>query len=255
MSDRYQSLIHTPVGQLLAKNLGPPQPGPPRALHRGRTAGHRHGRRRRRRTARQVRGDGPRRARHLRRAGRRGRGRRRPEVQGSGLRRHRDHLLGRARGPPGVLHPAAAQPRDLPADRRARHSPGVHELRRGAGRPACSGGVHPFAGQGGRPRRHRPARVRRTRRRRRARLHAGVPALAEVGLRLRPGGPDRLARRDRGRRGGRGLDPSAGRQGGDRHRRQSRHRRADRPRPPPRRRDDPRDRRTSGGQRAAGRHG
>ena len=26
MSDRYQSLIHTPVGQLLAKNLGLPNP-------------------------------------------------------------------------------------------------------------------------------------------------------------------------------------------------------------------------------------
>ena len=63
-----------------------------------------------------------------------------------------------------------------------------------------------------------------------------------------------VARRDRRRRGGRGLGQAAGRQGRDRHRREPRHRRADRPGAAPRRRDDPRDRRTPGGQRAAGRH-
>src|SRR3954451_20025050 len=35
MSDRYQSLIRTPVGQLLAKNLGLPNPVPLQRYHEG----------------------------------------------------------------------------------------------------------------------------------------------------------------------------------------------------------------------------
>ena len=108
MSDRYQSLIHTPVGQLLAKNLGLPNPvrlerwteGDP--LVDGTVVG------RRRRPARQgawwprsTSSASP----PVEDAARR------PEVQGPGLRRHRDHLLRPARRAAGVLHPAAAQPR------------------------------------------------------------------------------------------------------------------------------------------------
>ena len=69
-----------------------------------------------------------------------------------------------------------------------------------AGRPARARGLHPQPRQGGRPGRHRPARVRRRRRRGRGRLDAGVPAVAEVGLRLRPGRPDRRHRHRRRRR-------------------------------------------------------
>ena len=208
MSDRYQSLVHTPVGRLLAKNLGLPtpvrleryQPGDP--LVDGTVAVGGAGRLAddRRRHAR--------RARHRRRAGRRCRRPGRPDLQGPGVRRHRPHLLGPARRPAGVLHPAAAPPGHLPPHRRARHSPGVHELGPGAGRAARPRRVHPLARQGGRPGRHRAARVRRPGGRRRARLDAGVPALRQVGLRLGPGGPDRVARGDGRRRGGPGPDRS-----------------------------------------------
>ena len=208
MSDRYQSLVHTPVGRLLAKNLGLPTPVRLERYQPGRPARGRHGRRRRCGPARRHRRRHAGRARHRRRAGRRRRRPGRPDLQGPGVRRHRPHLLGPARRPAGVLHPAAAPPGHLPPHRRARHSPGVHELGRGAGRAAGPGGVHPLARQGGRPRRHRAARVRRPGRRRCARLDAGVPALGQVGLRLGPGGPGRVARGDGRRRGGRRTGPS-----------------------------------------------
>ena len=118
MSDRYQSLIHTPVGQLLAKNLGLPNPvtldrwteGP---LVDGTVV---------------VGGDG--------RLGaavvsaldelgiasvkdvRRGRA-----VQGPGVRRHRHRVLVRPGRAPTLLHPAHAQPAELRSRRGARHPP------------------------------------------------------------------------------------------------------------------------------------
>ena len=59
--------------------------------------------------------------------------------------------------------------------------------------------------------RHRPARLRRRGRRGRGRLDPGLPALAQVGLRLRPGGPHRRARRQDGRpRSPTGRRPLAG---------------------------------------------
>ena len=168
MSDRYQSLIQTPVGQLLAKNLGLPNPvrwsatteGEP--LVDGTVV---------------VGGDGrlgkslPCRARLPRHR----LGRRPPTAadkykglvfDATGITSSRP-LVALQR----VLHPAAAQPRDLPARGRARHAPGDGARRR-AGRPARARGLHPLARQGDRPRRHRAARLRRPRGRRRARLHA-----------------------------------------------------------------------------------
>ena len=119
--------------------------------------------------------------------------RRRGDVQGPGLRRDRPHQLGGPRRAARLLHPAAAQPRLLPAGRRARHPARAGDRRR-AGRPARARGLHPQPRQGARPRRHRPARVRRRGRRGRRRLDAGLPALPQVGLRLRPGGAHRRHR-------------------------------------------------------------
>ena len=78
-----------------------------------------------------------------------------------------------------------------------------------------------------------------------------LPALPEVGLRLRPGRPDRRHRQQEGDRG-QGLAAPAGRQDRPGHRRQPRHRRADRPGPAPRRRHRDRRRRPPGRQRAPG---
>ena len=148
--------------------------------------------------------------------------------------------------------PADAPPRDLPARRRARHAAGDGD-RLGADRPARARGLHPLARQGDRPRRHRPARVRRPCRRRRDQLDARVPPVPQVGVRLGPGRPHRRPRLD-GHRPGRRLDPAARRQGRPRHRRQPRHRRGDRPGAAPRRRDRRRRRRAPGRQRAPDPH-
>ena len=171
-------------------------------------------------------------------------------LQGPRLRRHRPDRLHRPRGAARLLHPADAQPRALRPPGRDRHAAGVREGRR-AGRAARPRGLHPQPGQGGGPRRYRPARVRRARRRGRGRLDPGVPALPEVGLRLRPGDPDRDDR-GQGRLGGHGLAAPADREGRPRHRREPGHRRADRPRAAPRRRHGGGGRRTPGRERAAG---
>ena len=78
----------------------------------------------------------------------------------------------------------------LSARGRARHAARAVAGRR-AGRPAGARGLHPVARQGGRPRRHRPARLRRRGSRGARPVDAGVPAVAQVGVRLGPGGPDR----------------------------------------------------------------
>ena len=191
MSDRYQGFVQTPIGKLLVKNLGLPNPVPLERYVDGEplvdgtvavggtgrlaeslpgildllgiasTAVHRRGR----------------------------------EVQGPGLRRHRADQHLRALRAARLLHPAAPQPRDLPPRGRARHPAGVRRGERARG-PACAGGLHPQPRQGARPRRHRPAGLRRRGGRGRHRLHPGLPALPQVRLRVRPGDPDRRHRRD-----------------------------------------------------------
>ena len=186
MSDKYQGFVRTPIGKLLVKNLGLPDPTPLRALRGGRPARRRHRGPRRHRPARRVAARAARPARH------RVDDRTRPgaEVRGPGLRRHRPDRRRPARRAPRLVHPAAAQPRDLPADRRPRHPAGADDGLR-AGRPARPRGLHPLARQGGRPRRHGPAGLRRREGRGGRRLDAGLPALAEVGVRLGPGRPGR----------------------------------------------------------------
>ena len=115
MSDRYQGFVSTPIGKLLVKNLGLPDPTPARALVRRLAARGRARRARRRGPPGGVPPDHPRRARHrVRHHARGGHAR-----QGSRLRRHRHHRHRRARRPAGVLHPAHAPPRVLPARGRA----------------------------------------------------------------------------------------------------------------------------------------
>ena len=190
MSDRYQSLIHTPVGQLLAKNLGLPEPGP--------------------RSSARTEGDPLVTGTVARRRRRAGSARRWSPPSTSSASPSVEDAVRRTRStrawsstppasPPrtGSSSSRSSSPRCCAASRPARRvvvlgtPPESTELRRGARRAARPRGLHPLARQGGRPRRHRPARVRRPGRRRRARLDAGVPALPQVGLRLRPGRPDR----------------------------------------------------------------
>ena len=111
-------------------------------------------------------------------------------LQGLAVRRHRHHHHRRAGRPARLLPAAAAQPRSVRAGGRARNPPGA-DRRVGADRPACARGLHPIAGQGGGPWLDGAARVRRARRRDGGRQHAGVPAVAQVGVRLGAGGPGR----------------------------------------------------------------
>ena len=205
MSDRYQSLIHTPVGQLLAKNLGLPNPVAARALDRGRPAGR------------------PAPSRSAATAGSARRWSPRSTSSASPPCEDADRPTRSTRAwsstppasPPRTSSSSSrsSSPRCCAASRRCPRvvvlgtPPESTNSARGARRAARPRGLHPLARQGGRPRRHRPARVRRPGRRRRARLDAGVPALPQVGLRLGPGRPDRRARRDRRRRGGRRTGP------------------------------------------------
>ena len=244
MSDRYQSLIHTPVGQLLAKNLGLPNPvrleryteGDPLVTGTVRRSAATAGSARPLVAALDDLGIAV------------GRGRRRrTRYKGLVFDATGHHLLGPARRAPGVLHPAAAQPaRPAPASSCSARPRSPRTPPRSASRSA--------------PSRASPARSAR-------RSAAAAPsssctsrpaadgALAStLAFLLSPksayvsGQVVRIgaARRDRGRRGGRGLDPAARRQGRARHRRQPRHRRADRPGAAPRRRHGPRHRRPAG---------
>ena len=169
MSDRYQSLIHTPVGQLLAKNLGLPNPvtldrgprAPPSSTARSWSAA--------------TDGSAPpclraRRARHRLGHGRRGRA-----VQGPGVRRHRHRVLGRPGRAPTLLHPAHAQPDEL---RRVVVLGTPPESTNSTAERVAQRALEGFTqlpGQGDRPRLDRPAGVRRLGRRRRHRLHLGFP--------------------------------------------------------------------------------
>ena len=232
MSDRYQGFTSTPVGKLLVKNLGLPEPDQAGAVHRGRPAGGRHRRGGRQRPAGRVAAGASRRARH-----------------------RLDHASSRTSRPTrgwSSTPPASPTPPQLhglrdffsPKLRSLTPCPRVVVIgtppeqvdRRRAGRPARPRGVHAEPRQGDRPRRHRPAGLRRRRGRVRRHLDPRVPPLPQVRLRLRPGDPGRRARHQ-DRRRGRRLDPAAGRPGRPGHRRQPRHRRADRPGAAPRRRD------------------
>ena len=123
----------------------------------------------------------------VRDARRRGRARRRgvqpagagrPALQGARVRRHRDRALGRARRAAAVL---------LSDGLRACSRPG-RVIVLGGGRAARAGGLHALAGQGGRAAGATvQARPRRGGRRGPARLDAALPALAALGLRVRPG--------------------------------------------------------------------
>ena len=119
----------------------------------------------------------------------------------------------------------------------------------GSDRPARARGTGPRDRQGGQARRDRPAGLRPAQGREPARLDAALLPLAQVGVRLRPGGARRPARR--ARRQGR-LGRSASRQGRARHRRgpgdRCRHRRGAGPRRGPRGRT----RRRADGRRAVG---
>ena len=121
MSDRYQGFVQPPIGKLLVKNLGLPNPTPLERYDEGDPLV----------DGTVVVGGSGRLAEslpglldllgiathHQRRRGR--------EVQGPGLRRHRPHRHRPARRAARLLHPAAPQPRDLPARRRPRHAAGV----------------------------------------------------------------------------------------------------------------------------------
>ena len=142
---------------------------------------------------------------------------------------------------------------DLPAGGRARHPARADHGQR-AGRAARARGLHPLARQGGRPRRHGPAGLRR-------REGRGAAVASTLAFLLSPksayvsGQVVRVGTHATGRGRGRGLAAPARRQGRAGDRRQPRHRRADRPRPPPRRRHRGRARRPAGGERAAGADG
>ena len=184
MADRYSQVVNAPLVGTIAKQLGLPQPV---ALDRYKEGQPVVGRPRSspappRRPARQG---GRRRPRQ-----RQGRtGRRRGQGQGAGLRRHRDRRLDRAGRAAALLlprrrSPAAQRPRGRP-----RHAAGAGRLGRGPHRPAGAGGLHPLARQGDRrPRLDRAAGLRRAGRRGPAGVDAALPPLAQIGLRLRPGG-------------------------------------------------------------------
>ena len=244
MTDRYQDFVQSPIGRLLVKNLGLPAPVPLERYAEGDPL---------------VTGTVPDRWQRagwpeslpglldvLERDPHPAGGPRHP-LPRPGPRRHRPHRLLAARRAARLLRPADAQPRDLPSPGRHRH-PARDRRRSRARRPARSRGLHPLARQGGRPRRDRPARVRR-----RGCDEGGLlstlafllsPKSAYVsGQVVRIGTtPDHTERR----RGDRLAAPARG-QGRAGHRRQPRHRRADRPRAAPRRRHRDRRRRPTGG--------
>ena len=183
MSDRYQVLVHTPLGRLLVKNLGLPDPVPAGAVRRGRPARDRApslagGTRPARRVA----------ARAARRLGV-------AHAQTAAPRPATRALVLDATGitdsvtagrAARLLRAAAAQPRDLRAARRARHAAGDGRRLR-SGSPSARSKASP-ARSARRSAAAAPpssSTSRRACRRARLALDAGVPALAEVGLRLR----------------------------------------------------------------------
>ena len=100
-------------------------------------------------------------------------------------------------GPEGALR---VLPRRDPRPRaerpagRARHAARAVRRPPPGGRAARAGGLRALRRQGAAPGRHGPARLRRARRRGERRVHAALPAVGQVRLRLRPGDPDRRGR-------------------------------------------------------------
>ena len=229
MSDLYTQVVNSPPGRMIAGRVGLPQPTQLERHEPGAPV-----------VAGAVLSGGAPRGRLGKRieqaAGRRS-ARAKPETsdcpgQGARLRRHRHRRLDRAGRAAALLPPQREAGAALRPRRRARHAPG-RPAAAGGDRAAGPGGLHPLARQGDRPRHRRAAGLRRRGRRGGDRLDPALPALAPLGLRLRPG--------DRGRQGGdedaRGrLGAPARRQGGAGHRRLARHRRGDRHHPAPRRR-------------------
>ena len=129
--------------------------------------------------------------------------RRRGQGQGARLRRLRDRRLDRAGRAAALLLPRRRPPRSATAASIVLGTPARRGgLDPGRDRAAGARGLHPLARQGDRrPRRDRAAGLRRRGRRGAARLDAALPALAPLGLRLRPG--------DRGRHGRRARSPSS----------------------------------------------
>ena len=252
MSDRYQSLIHTPVGQLLAKNLGLPNPVRLERWTEGAPLVDRHRRRRRRRPARQDRGRDARRA--------------------SASPRSRTPRPTRSTRAWSSTPPASPPPTEL-AELQEFFTPLLRSLE------TCPRivvlGTPPESTNSAEERVAQRALEGFTRslgkevgRGGTVQLVYVVPAadgalastlafllspksayvsgqVVRIGVHGATAVAEEVA----------GLGRSAGRQGRDRHRREPRHRRADRPGAAPRRRDDPRHRRAPGGQRAPGRDG
>ena len=124
-------------------------------------------------------------------------------------------------------HAPGRPQRPLPGPR---HRTGGLRLRRRAGRAACARGLHPFAGQGGPARRHRPAGLPRP-----ARTGAPAPSVgAESTLRFLLSARSAYVSGQVVRVGAGALTPAsgprapAGRAGRGRHRRGPRHRRVHR---------------------------
>ena len=118
------------------------------------------------------------------------------DVQGARVRRHRDRLDGElaARGV-RVLSPDDPPGAQLRARDRARHAArGVRRSPREAIAQRALEGLTPLDRQGGPPRRDRAADLRGARRRGPARVDAALLPLAEVGVRVGPGGADRHRR-------------------------------------------------------------
>ena len=150
--------------------------------------------------------------------------RRRAALQGARLRRHRDRRQRVAGRAARLLLPDLPARGALRAGRGAGHAARrVHDPARGD-RAARARGPHALAGQGGARRHHRAAGLRRARGRGPPGLDAALPALAPLGLRVRPGGADRRRRRPAGPR----SRAPAGREGGAGHRSRPGDRRRDR---------------------------
>ena len=243
MTDRYQGFVQSPIGKLLVKNLGLPDPSPLQryaagdplvdgtvlSAARGRLAESLPG-------LLDVLGVAAPPARRPRRQRYRG-----LVFDATGLT---DSCA--ARGAARLLH-ARCCAASRPARALVVHRHPARDRRRlRAGRPARARGLHPLARQGGRPRRHRPARLRRRGRRgrgcRRPWRSCSRPSRRTSPARWSASAPPGHTDGRRGRR----LAAPAGRQGRAGHRRQPRHRRADRPGAAPRRRHGHRPRRPAG---------
>ena len=192
MSDRYSQLVNAPLVSTIAKQLGLPQPVDARPLQAGRAGRLRPGPLRRR-------------ARRPPRASTLAAVLDQIKAERAGAEGKAKALVFDATGIADSTELVELQRFFYPAVGRLQRSgrvvvlgtpPARGRLGPRPHRPAGAGGLHPLARQGDRrPRLDRAARLRRARRRGPARLDPALPALAALGLRLRPGGPGRQRRR------------------------------------------------------------